>query len=153
MVRAKKKPVVPKEYLSPSEREGLEDDKRELEVQLKEIDQEGYGAGGPGSQVDKSRLQREIGQIDTAIHSRSPEKLRGVEKDRLYKREKELEEVLAEGMPSWYAMRNPTKNPGVVRKHMAWLNRNNAAIEEYRQIQRQLRPFDPKSYEELRKER
>ena len=150
MVRATKKK---KEFLSPSERQGLEDDKREVESQLKELDQEGYGAGGPGSQIDRSKLSNEIKRIDTAIQERTPGKLRGIEKDKLYKREQEIEEQLMEGMPSWYAMRNPTKNPGVVRRHMEWLRVNDAIIQEYRTIQRQLRPFDPKSYEELRKER
>jgi len=152
MVRPKAKSKQ-KEYLSPSEREVLQDEKRDLELQLKEMDTENYGAGGPGSQVDKSNIKREINRIGDAIASRTPDKLRGIEKDRLYKREQELEEVLKEGMPSWYAMRNPTKNPGVVRKHIEWLNRNKDIIDEYRTIQRKLRPFDPKSYEELRKDK
>lgn len=150
MVRAKRAPVKKQEYLSPSEREGLESEKRDLEHTLSEA--ESFGSGG-AAQVDTSRLRSEINRLDVAIGERTPGQVRGIQKDKLVKEETEIEEKLVEGMPSWYEMRQPTKNPGAVRKHMAWCTRNKPLIERYREIQRILRPLEPKSVESLRKEK
>ena len=147
MTRAKAK-AKPKEYLSQSEREGLEDEKREVEVTLKQVER-GYGKG----QVDTDTLKAEIKRIDNAIEERTPPSPRGLQKDKLAAEEKELEDKIAEGMPTWYEMHQPTKNPGAVRKHMQWCERNQENIERYRLIQKILRPMEPKSIEVLRKEK
>ena len=148
MVRATKKKD---EYLSQSERMGLEQDKKELEQTLAEA--EGSGIGTQAEGIDRDRLRGEIKRLDVAIGERTPTKPRGPEKDKLVLEEKEIEKQLMEGMPSWYEMRKPSMNPGAVRKHMAWCERNTPAIERYRQIQRILRPMEPKSVESLRKEK
>lgn len=148
MVRAQKKK---QEYLSPVERENLESEKKELETTLAELEESGKGT--QAEQIDRSRIKAEISRLDHAIEIRTPGRVRAIEKDRLHKEEKELEEKIAEGMPTKYEMRRPTENPGAVRKHMAWCNRNEGRIERYREIQRLLRPFEPKSIENLRKEK
>ena len=152
MTRAKAKRKAPvKEYLSPTERENLQSEKRDLENTLK--DMEGYGIGTAGAAIDKSAITREISMLGNAIDERTAPTPRAVEKDRLVKEEKSLEDAIALGMPTWYEMNKPTRNPGAVRKHMAWSDRNKLNIKRYRQVQRILRPLDPKSIESLRKER
>jgi len=146
--KAKARPAPAKEYLSQREIEGLEDEKRELESTLYESD--GYGSS---EQVDKGKLKSEINRLGAAIHHGTPSQIRAVEKDKLVKEEKELEVVISEGMPTWHEMHQPTKNPGAVRKHIAWSKRNIANIDRYKQIQRILRPLEPKSIEVLRKEK
>jgi len=98
-------------------------------------------------------LKNEINRIGAAIHHGTPGNIRAIEKDKLIKEEKELEDAIAKGMPTFYEMRQPTKNPGAVRKHMAWSRRNKQNIARYKQIQRILRPLEPKSIEVLRKEK
>jgi hypothetical protein len=56
-------------------------------------------------------------------------------------------------MPTRDEMRFPAKNPGAVRKHMAWSTKNAQRIERYRYIQRVLNPDDPRSVENLRREK
>ena len=139
------------EFLSPAERAGLEDEKHDLERTLTEL--EGSGRGTQADNIDTARIRSEITRIGTAIDERTPGKIRATEKDNLVKEEKYLEEKISEGMPTWFEMRKPSMNPGAVRKHMAWCDRNKARIKRYKEIQRLLRPFDPKSIENLRKEK
>jgi len=151
MTRAKAKAKPVKEYLSQREIDGLEEEKRELESTLHESNE--YGKGTSAEQADKTKLKSEINRLGAAIHHGSPGKTRGADKDKLAKEEKELEDIISEGMPTWYEMHQPTKNPGAVRKHMAWNNRNKNNINRYKQIQRILRPLESKSIEVLRKEK
>jgi hypothetical protein len=137
------------EFLSESERVGLEDQKRELEAELK--NEEKYGKEGIA--INTATIQRQIKSIDHAIETRTPGRTRGADKDKLVKEEKELEEKISAGMPTDYEMRQPNRNPGAVRKHMNWDKRNVENINRYRQIQRILRPGEPKSIENLRKEK
>lgn len=137
-----------KEYLSLSEVQNLQDEKRELEATVREIE----GGAGDG-RVDAVRIKQEIRMLETAIGDRTPEKVSGPQKDRLCSEEKDLEKVIATGMPTRYEMARPTKNPGAVRKHMEWCKRNQASIERYVEIQRKIRPMEPKSIEVLRREK
>jgi hypothetical protein len=130
----------------------LKEEKQELDQALREV-KEGAGAGTAGANIDVSRISREIKRIDSAIGSGTAPTPRAVEKDRLVKQERELEERIADGMPTQYEMRRPSMNPGAVRKHMEWNNRNREAIQEYVAIQRILRPMEPKSIENLRREK
>jgi len=139
------------EYLSPSERSSLESEKKELEVTLAAMEES--GAGTTAERMDKDKIQAEIKRMDLAIEERTPAKVGSNDKDKLVKEEKELEEKIAEGMPTWFEMRKPSMNPGAIRKHMRWCERNVKRIERYRTIQRMLRPFEPKSIENLRKEK
>lgn len=148
MVRAKTKAKPKQEYLSPSERQGLEEEKRDLENTLTES--QNYGGEG---QIDTARIQGEIRRLDTEIGSRTPAEARGQQKDKLIKEEKELEDQYSQGLPTWYEMHNPTKNPGAVRKHMDHSDRNKELVKRYRELQRILRPTAPKSLEALRKEK
>jgi len=141
-----------KELLSLSALDNLKDEKKELEATERELN-EGAGAGTRGSAVDKVAIRREINRLDTVIGDSSPGKIGALTKDALLKEEEELEEKIALGMPTQYEMRQPTKNPGAVRKHIEWGKRNAANIERYVHIQRLLRPFEPKSIEVLRKEK
>ncbi len=137
------------EYLSESERVGLEDNKRELESELRQ--EEKYGAEGIA--IDTSKIKRQIAGIDSAIEARTPKRVGAGQKDKLIKEEKDLEDTIGTGMPTVFEMRQPSRNPGAVRKHMSWTDRNKENIKRYRQLQRILRPGEPKSVENLRKDR
>lgn len=137
--------------MSQSEREAIQSERRELEDTLNEL--EGYGKGTQAEQIDAHRIKSEIQRLDNAVSARTPKEVRGVQKDKLMAEEKEIEDALKVGMPTWFEMRKPSMNPGAVRKHMNWLVRNNPRIERYREIQRILRPMNPKSIESLREEK
>jgi hypothetical protein len=130
----------------------LQEEKHELQATIKEIEG-GAGVGSAGSAIDVSGLKRQVSRIDHTIEERTPEKVRGSDKDRMVKEEAAIEESLAAGMPTRDEMRYPTRNPGAVRKHMEWCRRNENNISRYVAIQRQLRPNDPKSIEVLRREK
>jgi len=136
------------EYLSPSEIQHLQEEKRELESNIKEIE-----SGVGGGQVNVAALQGQIKSLNNAIEERTAPKPTIITKDRLAAEEKELESAIAEGMPTRDEMRRPTRNPGAVRKHMQWGERNQQRIERYVEIQRILRPLEPKSIDVLRKEK
>lgn len=130
----------------------MQDEKQEIRATISELEG-GAGVGSSGSGINVSNLKKQIDNIDRTIEERTPEKIHGVTKDRLYKEESALESKIAEGMPTRDEMQRPTKNPGAVRKHMEWCKRNQSQIERYVQIQRILRPMEPKSIEVLRKEK
>ena len=134
--------------MSPSEVQSLQDEKRELEATEREI-QDGVGDG----RIDATRIRNEIRKIDNVIGDRTPERVSGSRETSLRREEEALESKIADGMPTRDEMARPTKNPGAVRKHMEWCKRNQASIERYVQIQRQLRPLEPKSIEVLRREK
>ena len=142
-----------KKALSVTELAGLESEKRELEGSLKAA--EGYGAGTPGSQLDKGKIQAEIKHYESEIQAGTPGRITGKTKDSLYKEEKELELRFMEGQPTRYEMDHPGKCPGAVRKHLKWLERNEGtgAVARYREVQRSLRPGEERSIESLRKDK
>ena len=140
-----------KELLSQAEKEDLLDQKQGLMDIQKET--ESYGKGTSAEQVDQAAIQRQIQRIDKAIADREPPKLRGPQKDEWSKEAEQIENELREGMPTKEEMRFPAKNPGAVRKHMNWDARNREKIERYRYIQRVLNPDDPRSVENLRREK
>jgi hypothetical protein len=129
-----------KKILSISEREGLVDEKKELEGQLKQSE---FGKGTAAEQMDLGAVRSQIAKLDKAIHDGEAPSVRGANKDRLYARAKELEEIIKKGMPTQYEMDNPGRAIGAVGKHRAWERITHAAREEYRQIMRTLEPDDP----------
>jgi hypothetical protein len=151
MTRGKGKQSRPKEILSASEKEAIIDQRKELEATLKE--RESYGVGTKAEQIDVAKVTAEIKRLDQAIADRLPPKVRGVQKDRMAKEAESIEESLRAGMPTRDEMRFPGKNPGAVRKHMNWVKRNAGNIERYRNIQRTLNPQDPRSIENLRRDK
>lgn len=138
-----------KEILSSTEKEVLQGEKRELQDSLKTE----FGVGTAAQQIDKAKIQKQIDNIDRAIAERQVPKVRGAEKDAMAREAERIEEELREGMPTRDEMRYPVKNPGAVRKHMNWDKRNAPKIERYRYIQRILNPDDPRSVENLRKDK
>lgn len=140
-----------KELLSSAEKENLLDQKKELLDTQRETTL--YGKGTAAEQLDQAALQRQISHIDKVIAEREPPRLRGSQKDDMLKEAEEIESSLREGMPTQNEMRYPAKNPGAVRKHMAWSARNAQKIERYRYIQRIINPEDPHSVENLRREK
>lgn len=140
------------EYLSPSQIDSIREEKQDLENVLKEVS-DGAGIGSSGSQVDVGKIKRDIARLNDVIDSGTAPEARGANKDRLAAEEKELERALMEGMPTQWEMRKPSLNPGAVKKHIRWGERNFSNIKRYVEIQRMLRPDEPKSIENLRKER
>jgi hypothetical protein len=126
----------------------LQDEKRELEATVREVE-----AGAGDGRINTAALKGQIQSLDKAIHDRTAPKTTIITKDRLCVEEKELEKTIAEGMPTRDEMRRPSRNPGAVRKHLAWSERQQQNIERYVEIQRILRPMEPKSIDVLRKEK
>lgn len=149
MVRPKAKGPV--EFLSKTERDVLDEQKKDLQTQLKDIKE--FGAGTPASQMDSSAIQNQIKRIDKVIEEREAPKVSGTRKDELYKECQQIREVLVQGMPTKYEMDHPAKCPGAVRKHLNWLRKNTTLIERHRTIQRLINPDEPESVEDLRKEK
>lgn len=140
-----------KELLSASEKENLLDQKRELQDSIKDATM--YGKGTAAEQIDQAKAQKQIDNIDKAIADREPPKVKGSQKDALVAEVEQLEAEIREGMPTRDEMRYPARNPGAVRKHMGWSSRNAQKIERYRYLQRLLNPDDPRSIENLRREK
>jgi len=140
------------QILANSEITSLQEEKRELEAALKEID-DGAGSGTRGGSIDKDALRRQAKAIDQKIEAGSPVNVRGLAKDKMADRAKQLEEQFTVGMPTRDQMRNPGKYPGVIRQNYEWQKRNSSAIKEWKQLQRQLEPGDPTmpSQERLRR--
>jgi hypothetical protein len=139
------------ETLSNTEKDTLKQERRDLEGQLNELKE--FGQGTPAAQIDQSAIKKQIDRIDRAIEERAIPKVSGSRKDDMAKEAREIEARISEGMPTRDEMDHPARNPGAVRKHMSWLNRNTPAIERYRTIQRTINPDNPESVERLRKDK
>ncbi len=146
MVRSKGK-----SFLSKTEEDVLKDRQKELQDNLKEKRISGIGTAA--EQIDEGKIKSEIKHISKVLEDGKVPIFKGSEKDKAVAELRILEEKLSEGLPTKEEMNHPAKNPGAVRKHMGWLNRNNANIERYRTLQRILNPEDPRSIENLRKEK
>jgi hypothetical protein len=149
MVRARRKPVSQtQEILTPSGKEDLLGQRRELEDTLKEA--ENFGRGTTAEQLDKEGLRKQIRHIDNTIEALSPREVKGKAKDSLIREARELAEHLKQGLPTKYEMDHPAKCPGAVRKHMGWLERNKSNVKRWRYIQNVVNPEAPESIEDLR---
>lgn len=146
MVRGKQK----KEVLSYSERQGLQEQKRDAEGVLRTVKEEKEGSAG-AARIDEGALRREINYLEEQIRRGTPSK--SADKDKMNSEAKGIAEKLKDGMPTRYEMDHPAKCPGAVRKHMSWNKRNKSEINRYIQIQRTLNPDAPRHIEELRKEK
>jgi hypothetical protein len=113
---------------------------------------EGAGIGTQAEQMDKAVIKSQIRRFDRVLEEAKPGRLSGTQKDALVKREKELIEFFQQGLPTKYEMDHPGKCPGAVRKHQRWSSRCKPYINEWRNIQRTLRPGEEVSIEQLRKD-
>ena len=147
MVRAKGH----KEILSPAEKQTLMEEKRELEQVRNERKE--YGIGTSAEAMDTAKIDSQIKRLDQTLADGEAPKVRSVDKDKIIKELADLERDLQVGLPTRDEMRKPGDNPGAVRKHMGWVERNMKTIERYRYLQRLINPYDPKSVESLRKEK
>ena len=143
-----------KQVLSETEKSTLNDEKRELEGTIREIEQYGKGTQRDGA-VDVAMIKSQINRIERAIEEGTPGRMSGMKKDALVKEAKELEEKFLVGLPTQYEMDHPAKCPGAVRKHMKWIERfeRTGMVDRYRNIQRLLNPGEEESIERLRKEK
>ena len=148
MVRPKGKEV---QLLSRTELEGLQDQKKDLEGQLKDLNEFGQGTAAAG--IDKSVIQQQIKRIDKVIEDREPPRVSGSRRNELEAECEKIRAILVQGMPTKYEMDHPAKCPGAVRKHMNWIRKNTAMVERHRMIQRLINPEEPMSVEDLRKEK
>jgi len=141
-----------KHILTPIERKGLEDEKRELEGTVRGLEKEGWGTGTTRS-IDKDKIKKQINYLDKAIHEGTPTRMKGVTKDKIHREARELADKIQKGMPSGDEMRRPDRHPGSVMKHVMWQKKNAADIERWKQLQRRLDPNDPttSSVENLRR--
>jgi len=140
--------------LSPSEREGLEDEKRELEVALRDAESGEYGKGTSAA-VDTAALKRQIARIGQALDDGRAPKVYGKTRDELVKEAEVLKGRIIEGMPTKYEMDHPAMCPGAVRKHLNWDKRTQSDKIRYKEIMNILEPDDPTAadLEKFRKEK
>lgn len=138
--------------MTPSELREISLEKKHMENQLNKIES-GVGRGTAASQIDKSKLKKEIKYYDKVLHKSKPRKLDGRTKDKMHNRSKELEKQIKEGMPNRDEMRDLKRHPGAPTKNLRWEKRNAKKIKEYKQIQRNLNPQNPdaSSIEHLRR--
>lgn len=129
--------------MSQSELKNLKEEAHSARQIVKLVEQENYGAGGRGSQLDKNALIKQAQQMEKIVADHSPKPIRGGDKDKLAKRAAELKEKLSEGMCSREEMKDIHKYPEAPMKHLEWEKRNSAAAYEYKQIMRRLEPGDP----------
>ena len=139
------------EYLSLTEKNVLLDQKQDYEMQLKDLNE--FGQGTAAAQMDKGNIQKQINRIENTIAEREPPKMTGSRKDQLIKEAEDIKAQLSVGMPTRDEMDHPAKNPGAVRKHMRWNDRNQVLIERFRTIQRLINPDEPESIENLRRDK
>ncbi len=82
---------------------------------------------------DKGVVRGKLHRMQKALQEQSAPELTPIMKDKAVARGRELEEKIAEGMPSSEEMRkNP---PGAVGKHMRWEKKNKAGIMEWKNVQ------------------
>jgi hypothetical protein len=144
MVRGKTKTKKVERSLSHGELQDVRGLKQDAEATLRHIEE------NPGTArsetVNKAGLKKQIDYYDQVIHDGMPKTPRsGVQKDALAKEAKELAEKMKEGMPTRAEMDHPSKNPGAIRKHIQWAQRNDDNVRRYREIMRRLDPQDPTS--------
>ncbi len=143
-----------KQILTPSEREGLQDEKRELETALRDAESGEYGKGTTAA-VDTAALRKQIARIGQALKDGTPPKLTLQERDDLTKEAKMLLERILQGMPTRLEMDHPARCPGAIHKHLNWDKRTQADKIRYRKIMQLLEPEDPTAWdlEKFRKEK
>jgi len=140
--KVKKKPIKKDYIMSPSELQGLKQERNETKNILKNA--ESYGHGTRASEMlDKGELKRSISKYDMMIEKYTPSVLKGKSKDKVAARAKELGEFIREGMPTHNEMMDIQKNPGVPWKNLNWEKSKATAIQEWKQCQRKLEPGDP----------
>ena len=137
-----------KHVLSVNEKQGLKQERQEIEASLREMDSEKFGEGTK-HQVDRGKLRAEASRLEVAIREGEAGSLRGTSKDKVHKRVKELEDVIREGMLS----KKDMNDPGNALCHLNWEKRNAQAISEWKQSQRRLEPNNPNAsnVEQLRR--
>lgn len=134
----------PKKILSISERETLAGEKQDLGGQLKSARGKEWG---DSSRMDTGVMAQQMNVIDKALHDGVAPVVKGVKKDGMAQRSKDLLTSIREGMPTRYEMDNPHLCPGAVHKHLKWSAKNAANITEYRRIMKTLEPDDPTTYD------
>lgn len=139
--------------MTPGELADIEGLKNEAEATLKHVEE--HQITGAGEMVDKQRLKQEIARYDAIIHEGTPAKVRGINKDKLTEEARSLETEMQKYMPTREEMDHPERNPGAVRKHMKWGDKNQQNIQRYKEIMRTLEPEDPTatSIDKLRREK
>ncbi len=140
VMRGKKKD---KYVMSLSELKGLDAERREAQATLKALDQERYGDGSAGGSIDRDKIRKEVRKYDDIIANHTPRNMRGVTKDKLANRAKELRDKIKEGMPTSNEMNDMRRNPGAPLKNLEWEKRNSKNLNEYKQTMRMLEPRDP----------
>jgi hypothetical protein len=128
--------------LSISEREGLIDEKNDLERELKNAQSPG-AIGSSADRLDQNSIKMQIAKLDKEIVNGAAPKVRGATKDALKAEADALLEKIIVGMPSRYEMDNPGKCPGAVHKHMNWDRKTQAWKERFKIIMRTIEPEDP----------
>jgi hypothetical protein len=142
-----------KQTLGVGEIAGLKDEMKEIGATLKYLDENPQASRG--QEVNKSGLIKRAEHLQRCIDEGTPKEVRGINKDKIAERAKVLESEMQENMPTRQEMDHPGTNPGAIAKHMKWLQRNDARVREYKEIQRSLNPDDPAgtSIERLRREK
>jgi len=131
----------------------IKQQKLEAEGILKHVSE--HQVSGAGEAIDKNRLKAQIDRYDAILHEGAPQKVRGLNKDRLAREAQDLREKMQRNMPTMDEMMHPSRNPGAVQKHMKWEARNLENIKRYKEVMRTIEPDDPTntSIDRLRREK
>lgn len=127
-------------YLAPQKRETIKQSIQSLEWALRGVSM--YGGIEmprdivfPGMSPPEPEIVRESLEKDQALlHASTPPELSGLEKNRLYRRLKDLDETIKHDMPTYDMMEQPTMVN--VEHHMAWEKLHKKHILERRNILR-----------------
>ena len=142
-----------KHILTPAELEGFKSEHSEDEANLRALES-GKFKGAPYSEaIDKNVLRKRIARYKKIVADHSPARMKGITKDKMAKKARELSERIKEGMPTSNEMEDLRKHPGAPHKNLQWERRNARNIQEYKQIMRRLEAGDPtaSSIERLRR--
>jgi hypothetical protein len=130
------------EVLSPIAIQNIKQQIRTLESQLNESDIE---AGSRGriffDKVQfKDRIEQQIRYLKTRLENGTPKTLSDSDKDKMWKRRKELEERISSGMKEFGLSRDGLRDTQNGQNVMRYEDKYGKDIHEFRQINRQLEP-------------
>lgn len=157
-------------YMTPAQRQATEQRIKGLEHTINNIgidktpDPRNPYVYNPTS-VNVGDLRKEINTTKRNMEKHNPKEVDSKTKDMLWKRAKELERLIQDGMPTFDEMKGNRRihpdtgkvfyetNSYNVDKNIAWEHKNAGNVREWKQIMRTLEPDDPKiaNVERLRK--
>lgn len=133
--------------LSAQDTESLRKDIERMENQLKPSNPDAQDFYNPGVQ-DKGAIERQIEHKKMVLDHDEDLRARGGEKDRLFNRQKEIEEVLRKRKPSHKEMwaKDPSEFSRAVQHNVTYQEKYQPLEHELQNIRVRLDPDDPNAH-------